>query len=100
MAEETRKPLWDYPQIVTVAEYENGATPKRFHLTPAELQVLPYLSTHLTIEEIGERLGRSRSTVKTHVASIYEKLGVGKRSDAVNRARKLGLLADSESSSR
>ena len=78
---------------MTVTEYENGATPKRFHLTPAESQVLPFLPTHLTIEEIGARLGRSRSTVKTHVASIYEKLGAGKRSEAVDRARELGLLA-------
>jgi len=73
--------------------YENGAGPKQFHLTPAESQILPLLATHLTIEEIGEHLGRSRSTVKTHVAAIYEKLGAGRRSEAVDRARELGLLA-------
>ncbi len=70
-------------RAVTVKEY----------LTPAESQVLAYLPTHLTIEEIGVRLGRSRSTVKTHIAGIYEKLGAGKRSEAVDRARELGLLA-------
>ena len=81
---------------MTVTEFENGATSKRLRLTPAESQVLPFLPTHLTIEEIGARLGRSRSTVKTHVASIYGKLGVGKRSEAVDRARELGLLTDPE----
>ena len=78
---------------VTVAEYKSGGLPKRLHLTPAESQVLAFLPTHLTIEEIGARLGRSRSTVKTHVANIYEKLGAGRRSEAVDRARELGLLA-------
>jgi len=77
--------------VVTVTEVGNG-TQKGFHLTRAESQVLPFLPTHLTIEEIGAHLGRSRSTVKTHVANIYEKLGVGKRSEAVDRARELGLL--------
>lgn len=81
---------------MTLTEYENVATPKRLHLTPTESQILLFLPTHLTIEEIGERLGRSRSTVKTHIANIYEKLGAGKRSEAVDRARELGLLARPE----
>jgi LuxR family maltose regulon positive regulatory protein len=61
-------------------------------LTAAELRLLPLLSTHLTLLEIGERLHLSRNTVKTQAVSIYRKLGVSSRSDAMQRVRELGLL--------
>ena len=61
-------------------------------LTAAELRLLPLLSTHLTLLEIGERLYLSRNTVKTQAVSIYRKLGVSSRSDAMQRVRELGLL--------
>ena len=61
-------------------------------LTPAELRLLPYLQTHLTFREIGERLFVSRNTVSSEVGSIYRKLGVSSRSDAVQRATAIGLL--------
>lgn len=63
-------------------------------LTPAETRLLPYLQTHLTIGEIGQRLFISRNTANSEVASIYRKLGVGSRSGAVERARQLGLLGE------
>ena len=61
-------------------------------LTPAELRVLPYLQTHLSMREIGERLFVSRNTVSSEVSSIYRKLGVSARSEAVDRAMEIGLL--------
>jgi LuxR family maltose regulon positive regulatory protein len=61
-------------------------------LTPAELRLLPYLQTHLTIREIAERLFVSRNTVSSEVSSIYRKLGVSSRSDAVQQATTTGLL--------
>ena len=61
-------------------------------LTPAELRLLPYLQTHLTIGEIGERLFVSRNTVSSEVASIYRKFGVSSRSHAVEQAVSIGLL--------
>lgn len=61
-------------------------------LTPAEMRLLPYLQTHLTIAEIGKRLFISRNTVSSEVGSIYRKLGVTTRSDAVDRAREIGFL--------
>ncbi len=61
-------------------------------LSPAELRVLPYLQTHLTIGEVAERLFVSRNTVSTQVGSIYRKLGVSSRSDAVEQATTIGLL--------
>jgi len=62
-------------------------------LSTAELRVLPYLQTHLSLKEIGERLYVSRNTVSTQTNSIYRKLAVSGRSEAVDRARELGLLA-------
>ncbi len=62
-------------------------------LTGAELRLLPMLSTHLTFREIGERLHVSRHTIKTQAMSVYQKLGVSSRSDAISKVRELGLLA-------
>ncbi|HET9779231.1 MAG TPA: LuxR C-terminal-related transcriptional regulator [Propionibacteriaceae bacterium] len=61
-------------------------------LSPAELRLLPYLQTHLTFVEIGARLFISRNTVSTEVASVYRKLGVSSRKDAVQHATSIGLL--------
>ena len=61
-------------------------------LTTAELRVLHYLPTNLTHEEIAARLYVSRNTTKSHAASIYRKLGVASRSEAVEVARTAGLL--------
>jgi LuxR family maltose regulon positive regulatory protein len=61
-------------------------------LTGAELRLLPLLATHFSFREIGERLHVSRNTVKTQAISVYRKLGVSNRSDAIERAGQLGLL--------
>jgi LuxR family maltose regulon positive regulatory protein len=61
-------------------------------LTAAELRVLPLLSTHLTFAELGRELFLSPNTVKTQAVSAYRKLGATSRSQAVARARELGLL--------
>jgi LuxR family maltose regulon positive regulatory protein len=60
-------------------------------LTRAELRLLPLLATHFTFREIGERLYVSQNTVKRQAVSIYRKLGVSSRSQAVQRAQELGL---------
>jgi LuxR family maltose regulon positive regulatory protein len=61
-------------------------------LTAAELRLIPLLATHLSFREIGERLYVSRNTVKTQAISLYRKLGVSSRSDAIARASELGLV--------
>jgi LuxR family maltose regulon positive regulatory protein len=61
-------------------------------LTTAEVRVLHFLPTHLSFREIGERMHLSRNTVKTQAGSVYRKLGASGRSDAVARARDLGLI--------
>jgi LuxR family transcriptional regulator, maltose regulon positive regulatory protein len=61
-------------------------------LTGAEQRLLPLLATHLTFREISEGLHLSSHTVKTQAISIYRKLGVSSRSQAIQHARQLGLL--------
>jgi len=60
-------------------------------LTTAELRLLPLLPTHLTFAEIAERLYLSPHTVKTQATSVYRKLGVSSRGQAIQRLQELGL---------
>ena len=64
-------------------------------LTGAELRLLPYLATHLSYPEIGQRLFISRHTVKAEATSIFRKLGASSRSEAIDRAVEVGLLESS-----
>jgi len=61
-------------------------------LTTAELRVLPLLATHLSFREMGQRLYVSQHTVKSQAMSIYRKLGVSTRSQAIQRVQEVGLL--------
>ena len=61
-------------------------------LTTAELRLLPLMATHLSFREIAERLAISRNTVKTQAISVYRKLDASTRSEAIARARSLGLV--------
>jgi LuxR family maltose regulon positive regulatory protein len=61
-------------------------------LTKRELEILRILPTRLSQREIGRRLFVSYNTVHSHIRSIYRKLGVSSRVDAVKRAREQGLL--------
>ena len=73
-------------EIEKLATVEEHA---RLGLTPAELRLLPLLATHLSFREIAEQLTVSRNTVKTQAISIYRKLGVTGRSDAIAAAARL-----------
>jgi LuxR family maltose regulon positive regulatory protein len=61
-------------------------------LTGAELRLLPQLSTHLSFREIAQDMSLSRHTVKAQAVSIYQKLGVSSRRQAVARAQDVGIL--------
>ena len=75
-----------------LAKERGGGAAGASALTSAELRLLPLLTTHLPFSEIGEELFVSRNTVKSTVTSIYRKLGAATRSQAVARAREVGLL--------
>jgi LuxR family maltose regulon positive regulatory protein len=63
-------------------------------LTIAELRILRMLPTHLSFREMGSQLYVSPNTVKTQAQAVYRKLDASSRSEAVARARELGLLGD------
>jgi DNA-binding CsgD family transcriptional regulator len=61
-------------------------------ISPRELVVLKELAAGRSNKQIARRLEVSPNTVKTHLARLYEKLGAERRTDAVNRARELGII--------
>ena len=61
-------------------------------LTPRELEVLRLIAQGLSNDEIGKRLFLALDTVKGHNRRIFDKLQVQRRTEAVARARELGLL--------
>ena len=67
---------------------------RSWSLTAAELRVVQFLPTNLSLAEIATRLFVSRNTVKSHAAAIYRKLGATSRSNAVLLARSAGLIEE------
>jgi LuxR family transcriptional regulator, maltose regulon positive regulatory protein len=61
-------------------------------LSGAELSVLRLLRSELSQREIAGELHLSFNTIKTHTRSIYRKLGVAERTEAISRARELSLI--------
>lgn len=70
---------------------EEIAQPLPDPLSDRELDVLRYLPSNLTTPEIAKEMLISINTVRTHIKNIYQKLGVHRRSEAVTRARDLGI---------
>ena len=63
-----------------------------FDLTPRELSVLKAISLEGANKDLARSLYISEATFKTHLASIYSKMGVSSRFSAINKARNLNLL--------
>lgn len=74
------------------AEPGNAAAQASLGISGRELEVLKALAEGLANKEIARRLDISPNTVKTHVSRLFEKLDAGNRTEAVGRARSLGIL--------
>ncbi|WP_425410492.1 response regulator transcription factor [Hyphococcus sp.] len=70
----------------------NAAAAETLKLTPRELESLALLADGLTNKEIARKLDISPNTVKTHLARVYEKLGVSRRTQAIQKAKELLLI--------
>jgi LuxR family maltose regulon positive regulatory protein len=83
--------------LSTILDLLGGSSPEDpapllHELSEAELRVLRYLPSNLKAPEIASELYVSPNTVRTHLRHIYAKLDAHTRSEAVSRARELGLL--------
>lgn len=61
-------------------------------ISPRELDVLRELAAGYSNKEIAARLDVSPNTVKTHVARLFDKLDARRRTEAISKARELGLV--------
>jgi DNA-binding CsgD family transcriptional regulator len=61
-------------------------------LSPREREILDLLAQGLSNKELARSLSVSENTVKTHLANLYAKLGVGRRTQALAVAQRLGVL--------
>jgi DNA-binding NarL/FixJ family response regulator len=64
----------------------------RLGISPREYEVLELIAHGLSNREIADRLFVSPNTVKTHSSSLFSKLNARRRTEAVRRAKELGLL--------
>lgn len=69
------------------------ATISRLGLSPRELEVLQRMAEGATNQEIADGLFVSVNTVKTHTSRLFEKLDVKRRTQAIEKARRLQLIA-------
>jgi LuxR family transcriptional regulator, maltose regulon positive regulatory protein len=79
-------------RLVELANDQPAARAPQTLLTPAETSILRDLPSLLTIRDIAVSRSISTNTVKTHLSAIYRKLGVRGRREAVELARRRGLL--------
>ncbi|HET6533591.1 MAG TPA: LuxR C-terminal-related transcriptional regulator, partial [Actinoplanes sp.] len=84
--------ITDVLQLMRPAGAPRRVSRPAHELSEREIQVLRYLPTMLTAAEIAGELGVSVNTVKAHMRSIYRKLEVDRRRQAVVRAQKQGII--------
>lgn len=70
----------------------NTAHQRTLGITARELEILALIAQGLSNREIATHLFVSENTVKTHCARAFDKLGAARRTQAVQRAKELGLL--------
>ncbi len=79
-------------KTATEAVADAAATIKAASITMAQARVLRYLPTQLSFAVIADKLGISRAAAKERAERLYKKLGVHSRTEAVTRARALGII--------
>ncbi|RNC84747.1 MAG: DNA-binding response regulator [Balneola sp.] len=80
------------PKTEPVSFQKNEKALDYLGISERELEVLILVSEGLSNQEIAGRLFVSINTVKTHLSKLYEKLGVKRRTQAVEKAKSLKLI--------
>jgi DNA-binding CsgD family transcriptional regulator len=71
---------------------KNTAGLSSLGVSPREYEVLELLSSGHSNKEIARKLGVSPNTIKTHIARLYDKLDVQRRTQAIHKAKTLALI--------
>ena len=80
------------PKTTAAPFQRNDAAAKSLGLTDRECQILELLAAGQANKEIARTLDVSPNTVKTHIANLFAKLEVERRTQAIQKARELKLL--------
>jgi LuxR family maltose regulon positive regulatory protein len=91
----SRKKSDEYIQFLLKAFTKKGTSPRSEliePLSPRETEILGFLTTSLSVPEIANELTISSNTVRSHIKSIYGKLEVNRRLDAIEKAKELHLV--------
>jgi len=79
--------------VLMPADFElNTGMLTELHISDRELEVLQLMAQGLSNQQIGDRLFVSLNTIKTHSANLFVKLGVQRRTQAVEKAKRLSLI--------
>jgi DNA-binding NarL/FixJ family response regulator len=93
----TRKVLAEFSRLATARDGHSTSTRKTdspaISLTEREREVLNALAQGLSNREIAEQLVITEGTVKNHVSSLIDKLGVRDRTQAILKGQELGLIS-------
>ena len=82
------------PPNLFVPEFKpQSAILEQYGITPRELEVLEQMALGLSNQEIADKLFVSLNTVKTHGSNVFSKLDVQRRTQAIQKAKALGLIA-------
>jgi DNA-binding NarL/FixJ family response regulator len=84
--------FWNYFQSIQAKPPEPPEQRDPWGLTPAEFEVLRYVTKGLSNAEVGRVMTLERRTVRTHLSHIYRKMGVNSHVEAVVMALKAGLV--------
>ncbi len=66
---------------------------KKLEISKREMDVLQLMAEGLSNQEIAEKLFVSLNTIKTHTSNLFEKLDVKRRTQAIEKAKRLSLIA-------
>jgi two-component system, NarL family, response regulator LiaR len=83
---------FDAAALEKAADYQDSTAPLVEELTGREIEILTWAGRGLTNKQIGKELFISDRTVQGHLQNIYQKLGVGTRTEAVTAALARGII--------
>jgi two-component system, NarL family, response regulator LiaR len=79
-------------QIETVAAIGPTMSASELGISPREEQVLKLIAAGHSNQEIADELFLSLNTIKKHTSTLFRKLGASRRTQAIEKARKMGLI--------